>query len=85
MKRLVLFCFVFISLTIQAKTTYIPKYRSYIHIVDKSDTISVANVLPELVLDDKNGMFSIRLEHEIVTDDKIKAIKRAKRAAGWAT
>lgn len=85
MKKTLFFLALLISVVLNAKTTYIPKYRSYIHIVDKGDTISVANILPELALDDKNGMFSIRLEHEIVTDDKVKTIKRAKRAAGWAT
>lgn len=73
------------SLAINAKTTYIPKYRSYIHIVTDGDTASVVNILTDLDMSDKDGLFSIRLEHELVTEEKVKAIKRAKRTAGWAT
>ena len=36
----------------QAKTTYIPTYKSYIHIVNNGDTVSVAGNLPELPLSD---------------------------------
>lgn len=32
---------------------------------------------------EEGGMFTIRIEHEEVTKEKLKAIKRAKRAAGW--
>ncbi len=73
------------GITVIAKTTYIPKYRSYIHIVNGSDTISTTNNLLDLRLDEDNNMFCIYIEHEDVTKEKVKAIKRAKRAAGWAT
>lgn len=84
-KIILLTAALFACVAIDAKTTYIPKYRSYIHIADKGDTISVANILPDLELEDKNGLFSIRIGHEVVTENKVKTIKRAKRAAGWAT
>ena len=71
-------------LTAMAKTTYIPTYKSYIHIVNGTDTVSVDGILPELEMAEANGLFTIRFEHEEVTKEKVKDIKRAKRAAGWA-
>lgn len=71
------------SLAAIGKTTYIPTYRSYIHIVNGSDTVSVDGTLPELEMTEAGGLFTIRIEHEEVTKEKVKAIKRAKAAAGW--
>jgi hypothetical protein len=68
-----------------AKTTYIPTYRSYIHIVSGSDTTAVSNNLTDLRLVDESAMFCISIEHEDVSKEKVKSIKRAKMAAGWAT
>lgn len=73
------------SVAASAQTTYIPTYRSYLHIVTGNDTISVANNLDTLELAEPGGMFALRLDQEDVTKEKVKAIKRAKRAAGWAT
>ena len=87
MKRIVISIIVallFVS-SISAKTTYIPIYRSYIHIVNGTDTSAVSNNLMDLETADENGMFKIYIEHEDVTKEKVKAIKRAKRTAGWAT
>ncbi len=87
MKRLLLSsAFLLICLaTTQAKTTYIPTYRSYIHIVTEGDTVSTTGNLTWTELKDGGGMFEIGIEHEEVTREKVKAIKRAKAAAGWAT
>ena len=84
-KILLLFLLLANGMTLIGKTTYLPSYRSYIHIVEKDDTISVTNMMPDLELSDRNGFFTIRIEHEDVTKEKVRAIKRAKRAAGWAT
>ena len=70
--------------TTQAKTTYIPTYRSYIHIVTDGDTVSTSGNLTWTEMKDGGGMFEIGIEHEEVTREKVKAIKRAKAAAGWA-
>ena len=70
-------------LIVVGKSTYIAKYRSYIHIVNGTDTVSVDNNLPELEMTENGGLFSIRIEHEEVTQEKVKAIKRAKSRAGW--
>lgn len=86
MRRVFLFVFLFLSgLSVIAKTTYIPTYRTYIHIVNDSDTSSISNNMMDLRLNEDDGMFCLYVEHEDVTKQKVKAIKRAKRAAGWAT
>ena len=87
MKRKIIFLSILLlsGLPVVAKTTYIPKYRSYIHIVNGSDTTAATNNIMDLRLNEDDGMFCIYIEHEDVTKEKVKSIKRAKRAAGWAT
>lgn len=84
MRKIILLLLLLSGIPVIAKTTYIPKYRSYIHIVNGSDTITATNNLMDLRLNEDSGMFCIYIEHEDVTKEKVKAIKRAKRAAGWA-
>ena len=83
-KVLSIIALMLIVMIIHAKTTYIPTYRSYLHILNGGDTLAVSNNLDTLELADKTGLFSLRLDHEDVTREKVKAIKRKKRAAGWA-
>lgn len=85
MKRCLFVLLLHFSLSVVSKTTYIPTYRSYIHIVNGNDTVSVSNNLSELELSDANGMFTIRIDQEDVTKEKVKQIKRSKFAAGWMT
>lgn len=82
-KYLFFLLFLTVGIMVEAKTTYIPKYQSYIHIVNGLDTTAVSNILENLELAEEGGMFTIRIEHEEVTKEKVKAIKRTKRAAGW--
>ena len=82
MKAKVLLLALMCCLPAVGKTTYIPTYRSYIHIVNGGDTISVDGNLSELEITEANGFFTIRIEHEEVTKEKVKSIKRAKAAAG---
>jgi len=78
--------FLALSLTVQAKTTYIPIYRSFIQIKQNmNDSIMARNILGKLDLMAQDSSFSISLVHEDVDKQKIKAIKRAKAAEGWAT
>ena len=75
-----------LCLTIQAKTTYIPIYRSFIQIKQGlSDSIMAQSKLGWLDLTAQDGSFSITLVHEDLDKKKIKAIKRSKAAEGWAT
>ena len=85
MKKVLSIIALMMAVAIQAKTTYIPTYLSYLHIVTDKDTLSTVGNLDTLSLADPGGMFVLRFDHEDVTKEKVKAIKRAKRAAGWAT
>ena len=85
MRKTILFFVLFVVMALQAKTTYIPTYMSYLHIVTGVDTLTATNKLDTLELADPEGLFVLRIDHEDVTKEKVKAIKRAKRAAGWAT
>lgn len=70
----------------QAKTTYIPTYRSFIQIKQNgNDSIMAQSNHEKLELMAQDGSFSITLIHEGVDKEKVKAIKRAKAAAGWMT
>lgn len=85
MKKTLFFLALLISVVLNAKTTYLPKYHGYLHIVTDGDTLSTTNNSICFELADPGGMFVLAIEHEEVTEAKVKAIKRAKRAAGWAT
>lgn len=86
-KRIVLIIFTFtFCLVAQAKTTYIPTYRSFIQIKQGlNDSIIAESKLGRLDLTAQDGSFSITLVHEDVDKQKVKEIKRAKAAAGWMT
>ena len=75
----------FVVLSTYSKTTYIPTYLSYLHIVTGIDTLAVTNNLDTLELAEPEGMFMMRIDQEDVTSEKVKAIKRMKAAKGWAT
>ena len=76
----------FLCLSVQAKTTYIPTYRSVIQIKQNSiDSVMAQSNLEMLELMAQDGSFSITILHEDVDNEKVKAIKRAKAAAGWMT
>jgi hypothetical protein len=73
-------------LSAQAKTTYIPSYRSFIQIKQNdSDSIIAQSNLETLELIAQDHSFSVTIVHENVDKEKVKAIKRAKAAAGWMT
>ena len=68
----------------EAKTTYLARYQNYVHIIEKGDTLVTTNNLPKIEMNDPAGMFHIGIVHEEMSEEHVKAIKRAKRAAGWA-
>ena len=75
-----------LCLAIQAKTTYIPTYRSFIQIKqNQNDSVMAQSNLEKLDLMAQDDSFSITILHEDVDKEKVKAIKRAKAAAGWMT
>ena len=82
------FLYVFIAFIVcvpmKAKKTYVPKYSAYISIICGNDTLSSAANSISLELAAKDGSFVIAVNHEDMSLNKIKSIKRAKAAAGWA-
>ena len=84
-KTLLTIIVLFSVLFAMGKTTYVPTYVSYIHIVTNGDTISATSNLSEQEMKEPTGMFRIWIDQEDVTHEKVKAIKRAKRIAGWMT
>lgn len=86
MKKLLILTAVMLSMTVQAKTTYIPTYRSFIKIWElKGDSVMAEGIQDDLELVAQDGSFSVTLVHESVDKEKVKEIKRAKAAAGWMT
>ena len=80
------FILMYLPLTVQGKTTYIPTYRSFIQIKQGlNDSVMAQSNLGKLDLVAQDGSFSITLIHEDVDKQKVKEIKRAKAAAGWMT
>ena len=71
-------------LTIQGKTTYIPSYYSFIQIKQGEDTVSINGNRMSLEMLSFDKRFTVSVHHEDVTHEKVKAIKRAKAAAGWS-
>ena len=71
-------------LSIVGKTTYIPTYHSYIHIKHGEDTVSISGNRISLEMPSFDKRFTVSVHHEDVTHEKVKAIKRAKAAAGWS-
>lgn len=85
MKRILflVMCSLMISGSI-AKTTYIPFTFSRIDITHGDRTYKDSCFLRDLIVDDEEKLFSIQLCHDSITKERVKAIKRAKRAAGWS-
>lgn len=81
---IVVFVILLMPSTIRAKSTYYPTYRNYMHIITGMDTVSVANDLDTMVMQDPSGMFAMRIDQEEVTKEKVKEIKQTKFHAGMA-
>lgn len=85
MRKLLLCVFFAFVMVANSKTTYIPTYRSYMQIVDGRDTVFTESNLDTLLLADTGGMFVLRIDHEDMTREKVKRIKRAKLSSGLMT
>jgi len=79
----VLLILLLLSFSCYAKSTYIPRYFSKIIRVQGEDIDSIESLKQELSYDDMNGCV-VSIIHEEVDKERIKSIKRAKAAAGWA-
>ncbi len=85
MKNFFVLMAVLSAMNASAKTTYIPAYTSYAHIIVRGDTVmATANKLRSMELLSPDGTYRITVQHEDLTQERVKAIKRVKRAMGWA-
>ena len=73
------------GLSIEGKTIYIPVYNSYVFLQQGNDSVKVSSAKPSLELESFDKQFTLAVHHEEVTLEKVKAIKRANRTAGWST
>ena len=70
MRKVLFLIALLLCLAVNAKTTYLPKYHGYLHIVTDGDTLSTTNNSICFELADPGGMFVLAIEHEEVTEAK---------------
>ena len=68
----------------QAKTTYIPTYDNRLILIENGEVDSLTNMAHSLVMSSKDGLITCTLAQQVVSQDLVRDIKRAKSAAGWA-
>lgn len=69
---------------IQAKTTYIPTYDNRLLLIEGKEADSLTNKAHSLVMSSKDGLITCTLAQQVVSEELVRDIKRAKNAAGWA-
>lgn len=69
---------------IQAKTTYIPSYENRLLLIENGEVDSLTNKSHSLVMSSKDGLITCTLAQQVVSQDLVREIKRAKNSAGWA-
>lgn len=85
MKRVILLVIATMTLTAQAKKTYIPRYTTTMAIAMRgADTVTVENHSLEVSLISTDGLFTATVYHDDMTMEKLKTIRRNKAATGWA-
>ncbi len=75
-------CLFFIN--IQAKTTYIPTYDNRLLLIEDGEVDSLTNKAHSLMMSSKDGLITCTLAQQVVSQDLVRDIKRAKSSAGWA-
>lgn len=78
----ILIC-VFVAFT-QAKATYIPTYDNRLVLIENGEVDSLTNKAHSLIMSSKDGLITCTLAQQVVSQDLVRDIKRAKNAAGWA-
>ncbi|MDE7455133.1 MAG: hypothetical protein K2M96_00320 [Prevotella sp.] len=68
----------------QAKTTYIPTYDNRLILIENGEVDSMTNKTHSLMMASKDGLIACTLAQQVVSQDLVRDIKRAKNAAGWA-
>ena len=68
----------------QAKTTYIPTYYNRLLLIENGNMDSLTNKAHFLVMPSKDGLITCTLAQQVVSQDLVQEIKKAKNDAGWA-
>ena len=68
----------------QAKTTYIPTYYNRLLLIENGNVDSLTNKAHFLVMPSKDGLITCTLAQQVVSQDLVQEIKKAKNDAGWA-
>lgn len=85
MRKVFIMLFLIMSFPVIGKTSYIPIYYSSIQFVHHGDTITTESHNMQYDALSQDGTICVYIQHEDVTAEKVKSIKRAKAAAGWAS
>lgn len=72
------------AINIQAKTTYIPTYDNRLLLIENGEVDSLTNKSHSLVMSSKDGLITCTLAQQVVSQELVRDIKRAKSAAGWS-
>ncbi|MBQ7461273.1 MAG: hypothetical protein IJS63_03335 [Bacteroidaceae bacterium] len=75
--------FAILAFSVHAKTTYIPTYFNRIFLIENGQIDSLQNHQQLLQMDSKDNLITCFVAQQVVSPDLIKAIKQAKRTAGW--
>lgn len=75
-------CLLFVQ--IQAKTTYIPTYDNRLILIENGEVDSLLSQAHALVMPSKDGLITCTIAQQVVSQDLVRDIKRAKSSAGWA-
>jgi len=70
--------------SLQAKTTYIPTYDNRLLLIENGEVDSLTNKAHALVMSSKDRLITCTLAQQVVSEDLVREIKKAKNAAGWA-
>ena len=84
MKHLFIIAAFFVTLSLSAKTTYIPTYDNRILLIENGQIDSLTNKTHTLVMPSKDGLITCTLAQQVVSQDLVREIKRAKSDAGWS-
>ena len=74
----------FFATHIQAKTTYIPTYDNRLLLIENGEMDSLTNKAHSLRMSSKDGLITCTLAQQVVSEELVRDIKRAKSAAGWS-
>ena len=86
MRRILFFAITIymLSIPLQAKTTYIPTYDNRLLLIENGEVDSLTNKAHSLAMSSKDGLITCTLAQQVVSEELVREIKRAKNAAGWA-